>query len=205
MSYCNEMSRAASSKLSSLFALSAPFDDYLNKISGLSVNASINKGNIDTLNNVINTSSSIEDEIRSYAGSCLDGILDTSILGDFSSIYDLIPYSLLASLGPLMEMLKSLLNINELFNSLGLGELIDKINSLLGCLSFSDCNISGDIVSAFDVYTNKYQGFTSTGFDITEIGIGTPFENISGDIQKLGNQIEKTVKKSATIVPYKYF
>jgi hypothetical protein len=109
------------------------------------------------------------------------------------------------SLAPLLNMLQSMINLNNLFNQLGIGELIDKINSMLGCLSFSDCNVTGDIISSYDRFTGTFKGFTGSGFDITEIGIGTPFESISGDIKTLGKKVENTIKGAAVVVPTRYF
>ena len=203
MSYCQQMSDVLLNKLSELTDTSSQFDPYLNKINNFSQN--VDKSDINKLNNVLNTTSTLENEIRSYAGTCLDGIVDLSIADDISDVFDIVPSNLRLNLSPALNLISSIIDINDLYKSLRIGEVVDKINSLLGCLSFSDCNVSGQIITLFDVYTSRYKGFTGSGFDISEIGIGTPFESISGDVKDIGKQMEKIVKKSSTIVPNKYF
>jgi len=206
MSYCNDMSDMVGGKLTSLTSLAdTHLSGYYNQINGLIALPSISKGNLNTISNALSDLASIENEIRSYAGSCLDGIIDlvdTSIITD---IFDLIPSNISLAMPDLMSLINSVVDLNGLYNSLGIGALVEKINSLLGCLSSSDCNVTNLIMNTFDSFESTYLGFTANGFDITEIGIGTPFESISKDLKNITSKVENTIKKASTIVPSAYF
>jgi hypothetical protein len=185
-------------KLTDLTSISTSnLSDPLNQLNSLINSGNIDKSVVNQLNNQMNTSS-IEQQIKAYAGSCLDGIFDEI---PTTNVNDLFPSFNL----DITNLLSSLININDLYKTLGIGELVEKVNSLLGCLSSSDCNIANNIVGLFDNFESNFSGFTGNGFDLNEFSKGSPIESISDEIKQTVDRIEKTIKKSMNVVPHKYF
>jgi len=151
----------------------------------------------------------VEDMRDSFAGSCLDGIMNA--LDDMKNnlaknLSDSMPDGI-----PELDMLGSTKEYSELLDKLGISDMINKADEILGCMADAEC-IPIEEIDDYNEEINDFvdaAGLTIQGdFDLDEFLEGTDIrpevkhtvEELDGDYENLKTESKARIEDSKKVV-----
>lgn len=144
-------------------------------------------------NDAVGFNSSTANQIERFVGSCLDGIFS-----DLFEYRDAIGTHISSAIGtvlgalPDVSLYSGLETLKALINSLGIGDILDEIDKLLGCMS--DQTNLANCLTNITAYTNRVTSFQNTYY-VTDTGmfdVPTYVDGVSG--------ISSNLKTNLTLV-----